>query len=265
MTRQDKAFAPARPSGLCVEFFGLPGSGKTTIARVVSTMLAQSDPGLIFAPNLLADEAGAAKRAAAKLRLVLSGLGRSAGQLGSASKAFLIRQPRLRDKLRAATAIATATAVYRHADHHQRQVIQDQGVLQALWSVQLRATGGNVGALVDPMLKEAAGSGRIHISVETPTRVCAERLGMRASKHSRMQTSAATQDANVWETAELLRRTLLGNLRAAYRKQGIAPRIIVVDGTADPISAARQIVAGLARTRQEMTAPQSQHLREVIA
>ena len=37
--------------GLKIEFFGLPGSGKTTVAREVHAALARIHPDLIFAPD----------------------------------------------------------------------------------------------------------------------------------------------------------------------------------------------------------------------
>jgi hypothetical protein len=256
---------PISDSHLQVEFFGLPGSGKTTIAREVYAMLASNSSRLIFAPELLRDEAGVTVRAAAKLRLILSDLGRGNAGLHTAREAFVIRQARLRDKIRAVFTIATVASLYKYIQRRRLGAVLDQGVLQALWSLQLRAVGGGGSALIAGMLKDAACSGRVHVSVETPPEVCLERLGLRASKHSRMQDTGATCDHRAWETAERLRLTVLRNLQAAYRKQGIPPWIIVVDGTADPVDAAGQIVAGLLRPRPDHVPPQSEYLRELKA
>lgn len=267
MTRHDPTYNPLPPTdqdtGLTVEFFGLPGSGKTTIAREVHALLARKHSGMVLASDILCDDAGLVPRAQRKLRLIFAGLGDGV-TIPAARRAFTFRQARLRDKLRAASTLATVTALYTHMRRRRLQAVLDQGMLQALWSVQLRATSGDVSALMELVLMDAAKSGRIHVSVETPTRVCAERLASRASKHSRMQTSGATKDPQAWETAELLRRSVLGSLRAAYRKQGIAPLIIVVDGTADPATAARQIMATLDRANSNHAFPPSNHLREIL-
>ncbi len=251
---RDPLFAYSPEACLQIEFFGLPGSGKTTIAREVHKILSRSRPDLLFAPELLRDEAGAKARAAAKLRLILSELGGDGIQ--TVRKVFAIRQAHLRDKARAVFSIATVMSLYNKITRRGADAVLDQGLLQALWSVQLRAADGGSAALVAATLKDAARSGRIHISVETPPAICAKRLGSRGSKHSRMQETTAARDHTAWESAEMLRQTLLGNLRAAYRKQGVPPRMIVVDGTADPVQTATQIVTGLLCANSDQVLPE---------
>lgn len=236
--------ADAQGDHFHAEFFGLPGSGKTTIAREVHKLLSRDHPELLFAPDLLCDEARVTQRLAAKLRLILSDFGGVNG-LGTIRQAFAIRQAHRRDKLRAVFTVATVASLNTRIRRRRLDAVLDQGSLQALWSVQLRAGGAGTGALVQRMLRDAAGSGRVHIAVETPPEVCNKRLNARISKHSRLQQAGAGADDAGWQTAELLRRTILRHLRVAYRHQGIEPRIIVVDGTPDAADVARQIVASL--------------------
>ena len=256
MPNPDEMHGAARPGReLCVEFFGLPGSGKTTIAREVHAILTRSTPGLILAPELLWDEAGAAVRVAAKLRLILSEFARNGALPDAVRKTFAIRQPRLRDTLRAVFTVATVVSLYANVGRRRISAVLDQGLLQALWTVQLRLPGTGCDALIADLLKDAAYSGRFHVAVQTPSEVCAERLEARASKHSRMLDSGAAGDPRAWAKAEHLHRTILSDFWATCRRQGTPQRVIVVDGTADPVEVAGQIVAAFLQFGQAPVLP----------
>jgi AAA domain len=229
--------------GPFVEFFGLPGSGKTTIARDVHAILARSAPGFIYAPQVLRDEAGTVARVAAKLRLILSDSVRNGFVNESVRCAFALRQPSLQDRLRAAFRVATVVSLYDSPALRQHGAVVDQGLLQALWSVRLRLPDDDCDMLTAALLKTAVAEGRHYVSVETPHEVCAERLAARLSKHSRMQQAWAVGNAEMWMRAEFLQRDILSDFRAASRNQGTRPRLIVVDGTAHPADVAGQIVA----------------------
>jgi RecA/RadA recombinase len=239
------ALAGLRPQ-TCVEFFGLPGSGKTTIAREVHAILSRRNPEMVFAPQLLRDEAGAVARAAAKLRLIVAEVARNKGWTDAVSQTIAIRQPRVRDSLRAVLSVATVGSLYANFQRRNVSAVLDQGLLQALWSVQLKADNGqDFRSLVAGTLTEAASSPRIHVAVETPQQVCVARLGSRVSKHSRMQGAEASGDRALWETAEHLRRTILADLGAVYQRLGVPDPTITVDGTADPVVTAGQIADAL--------------------
>lgn len=242
---QEPRIATAPGHGLKIEFFGLPGSGKTTVAREVHAMLSRRQPDLIFAPDLFRDEASKTVRAAAKLRLILSDLRHEGRGRNAVKQALAIRQPLLRDKLRAVSTVATVMALYAQLERRGLSAVLDQGLLQALWSVQLRARNGDTQALIGDALSDAVDKGRVYVSVATPAMICVDRLATRQSKHSRLQARGAADTERTWEKAEFLRRSLLNTLATAGRKQGIAPRIITVDGTARPDETAGQIVAQL--------------------
>ncbi|MEO8241979.1 MAG: AAA family ATPase [bacterium] len=243
----DGVFAAARSRpDLCVEFFGLPGSGKTTIAREVYAVLARRSPELVFAPRLLRDESGAAKRVTAKLRLIAAEAGRRGISLNHLRSTLAIRQPRLRDSLRAAFTVTTVMSLYGNLRRHHLGAVLDQGLLQALWSVLLFAKDDDKDStLIAGLLKDAVGSQRVYVAVEASPDLCAERLASRKSKHSRLQDSEAATDREMFLKAELLRQKILGDLRATYRKQGVPSLIITVDGSADPVISAKQIADAL--------------------
>jgi thymidylate kinase len=235
--------ASAAEGSLRIEFFGLPGSGKTTISREIYALLAASNREVVFAPEILRDDRGTIARAAAKLRVILSESARASQARAAIRSAFAIRQPSLRDKVRSVFTVATVMSLYSRLARERVSAVLDQGLLQALWSVRLRAgesRSGAASALADEILDFAASSGHVFVSVETPVSVCIQRLASRNSKHSRMQGSGAAGDELAWAKAESLRHAILGELKAAYVQKGVPERIIVVDGTESPIEVARR-------------------------
>jgi adenylate kinase family enzyme len=229
-------------TGLQLEFFGLPGSGKTTIAREVHAHLARTDHGVIFAADLLGDDNSKASRTAKKLGLVLGELLRDASGLAAVRRTLRVPQAGPRDKARAAFNLATVRSLYARLERRKENAVLDQGLLQALWSVQLRAPDGSADPLLRDILREAAPKRRIYVSVSTPPKVCAQRLATRASKHSRMQTQAdAQQQWQAWETAEKLRLSILQALRHATDAHGLSAQIIRVDGTSDTADIAASV------------------------
>ena len=250
---------------LCIEFFGLPGSGKSTIARETHAALSRIHPEIIFAPTLLSDTARAPVRVAAKLRLILSEIARNREIRDLARKTFATRQPRLRDRLRAVFTVVTVASLYSNLRRRHVGAVLDQGLLQAIWSIQLRLPITANNALVRDMIKSAAFAKRIYVSVEVPADVCAERLDARVSKHSRMQTTSAGRDLHAWEKAELLRRTILSDFLATCRKQGIPQHVIVIDGSADPKVSAGQIVAAYLQIRTAQVLPDDTQSRGMTA
>lgn len=230
------------PDGVCVEFFGLPGSGKTTIAREVHAALSRPDPGLIFSPRLLGDETRTAMRIATKMRLIVSEAVRRGWTVGEVRAVLAIRQPRPRDKLRAVLTVATIRSLYAWLRRHRRGAVLDQGLLQAIWTVLLFADEDEKsGRLVAEMLKDPVHQARVYVLVETAPETCGERLATRPSRHSRLQEHGRATDHRLLRKADLLRRKIIADLRATC----LPGRIITVDGSADPRISAAQIIDAL--------------------
>ena len=225
-----------------VEFFGLPGSGKTTVARDIHARLVRAAPALVFSPVALRDDSTVMRRVTAKAGLIVGELGRDWNFRHALQQTLAIPQPSLRDAGRAVFTLSTVLSLYRQLERRQLTAVFDQGLLQALWSIRLRAKRGHRHDFADDLLDDAARSARVHVFVDTPPDLCAERLAGRSSKHSRLQRAGASGG---WQAADDLCRTLLVELRGRYEVAGLSPGIVEVDGRMDPATTAHRVLEAL--------------------
>ncbi len=238
------------PGRLEIEFFGLPGSGKTTIAKQLVSQLSVSNAPLVFGPTLVRDDAAAKRRVLAKLQLIGLEIGLGGAAMRAVVRAAAVPQANILDRAKAAFNFATVISLYRFLERSGQSGVVDQGVLQAIWSIGLRATGLKVtdGFSIAPwadVVAESANEIRIHVSVESPISLCMQRLDLRSAKHSRMQAGELSGSLRAWKRAELLRQEILAELQSAYGRRGVRPRLIAVDGTSAPEEAARSILTRL--------------------
>lgn len=193
-----------------VEMLGLPGSGKTTLAR--ETCLALQGRGV---PASVVDEPISAavpwarrvgRRTSAAARATLR---RPCWSLTSAARITSVRQRSGRDT---ASALAQWLAVCDLAGRARAGAgihLLEEGPLQTLWTLGLRSPGTVPARLLQAWPRAAAPD--VVVVLDVPLEVIEARLRRRASKHSRSQ-----QLPPELLTLELLRgRDLLAELTAS--------------------------------------------------
>lgn len=238
-----------RPPPMQVEFFGLPGSGKTTLARALMPLLAARDPATIFSPCVTRDELPGGRRALARVLLILRGLpGRRADWRAIRSIAA-IEQPHIRDSAKSLFNYMTVASMYRHVDRAQCSALTDQGILQAIWSAHLRASDPFSAESWEPLLSAEARTPKLYVCVETPVDVCMSRLESRPERHSRMQSGEFLRDLRLWNYAESVRRELVDGLISSYQRLGLPPRVVRIDGVQEPEASANGL---LTRVREDL-------------
>ena len=154
-----------------IEFFGLPGSGKTTIAREVHTLLASRDQTTLYAPDITRDHAAALPRTLARGLLIARRLPWQRASWPPVRAVAAVGQPSLRDKSKALFNTMTVAALYAELDPPPERGHRS-GDAQAIWSVHLRARDGFSAARWSPLLDREAGRPRLYASVETPAATC---------------------------------------------------------------------------------------------
>jgi hypothetical protein len=177
---------PVPSPGLTVELVGIPGSGKSRLARTLTAELsgrglAVSLPQVPFGPGVpvglrLARKAGAVGAAALSAPRSTAQLTRAvvrSGQPGAADLAGRLVQ----------LLVAQNTAV--RSLRLPGVSVLDEGLVQALWSIGIR---GNVASLLDGWVPPAPPSAQqLLVVLHTAPEVALERLANRTSQHSRTQ------------------------------------------------------------------------------
>ena len=208
-----------------VEFVGLPGSGKTTIARALHRRLVRAVPTAIWGPDLIADDATWMRRVFGKAATFLrSGVQDVTLPLAAAR----VPQPSMRDRLRSASTVASVVGQYAAVRRAEAPAILDQGAMQAAWTVGLRGCVPHADRIAARLLGMAAAPDVRVIHVASPTETCYRRLVDRTSRHSRLQY-ASGNDAAQWTRAE----RLLNSLLREYEKHYPDSSAIKCDGEAD--------------------------------
>lgn len=237
-----------------LEFFGLPGSGKTTLARACRDLMAREDPRVTFAPRLTRDDWPGARRSLARIALILRGLPGAPAERRAARLIAALPQPGPRDRAKVLFNALTVAALYQRLRGSEGGFVVDQGILQAIWSAYLRAPVPFALEPWLPVLAPGATPGRAYVCVVTPVETCVRRLDARPGKHSRMQSPGLPRDDPSWTRAEAIRQALVAGLVAADGSSGAPPRVILADGSRDPEASAARVLALLRTPRAGSTA-----------
>jgi len=210
--------------GTVVELCGLPGAGKSTIARaVVASLRVRGVPTTeVMAP--LGPAASRAERLRRKAGVVGRGLVAPGGPAIVGNVAFRSDQADGRDRLARPVNLLVVRDAVRRAHRRAGVHVLDQGPVQEWWSAALRGDEDRVleWAAADPNPRAD-----LLVRVDAPIPVLHERLTRREQRQSRLEAVAdADLDAALRRGADLLDAVCA---RLATGAAG-APRVVRVDG-----------------------------------
>jgi thymidylate kinase len=223
---EGSAAASARP-GLLVEFVGLPGAGKSSIALRVGQLLAARGLAVEHATYPLAHAGSRIARRRRKLAAALHGLARSPSHAWRV--AGVVRradQRRFTDAARLVLNAWMIAGALRHGDVGPRLCLADQGMGQLAWSILLGARQALTEEVVEAMLATVPGPLTVialHASLDT----IARRLAARERPQSRLERAGPA-------SCSLARgETVLRELLAALARRAPAVRTLVFDNDDD--------------------------------
>jgi hypothetical protein len=229
-------------ASLVVEFAGLPGSGKTTVAAATrATLLAAGVPTRVSDASI---SAAAPARSRIRRRLALAAAEVCRHPLRGAGVALAVRRLAPDSSRDAAAGAVQWFAVHRLMARACRTPgvhLLEEGAVQTGWTLALRSRGRP-----DELLRLLGRSRsqlaerRLLVVVEAPLDLVATRLATRSSRHSRTQLLAEPQ-----RSAELVAgRELLRTILAASDGGHL---LVVNDGRESPDELGRRVVGWVLR------------------
>lgn len=173
-------------TGLLIELLGLPGSGKTSLARETCAVLRSRGVDAASADRLISAAeprtSRLVRRTSASARTALR---RPRWTLQSATQIASVRQPSRRDTasvLAQWLAVCELSAAARGTDGVH---LLEEGPRQTLWTLMLRSPDTLPRGLLEGL--PAAARTDLVVVLDVPVEVVEARLLRRASKHSRSQ------------------------------------------------------------------------------
>jgi len=203
---------------LVVEFCGLPGSGKSSVAAHTCRALRSAGVDAYVADLPVS---AAAPRPARVLRRGSLALRQAAGGPGGASRAARVMaatRPTTRDGVALLAQLLAVQGLISQAQRGDRVALLEEGLVQTLWSVGLRSSVDRLDRLVDWLAMTTRAD--VVVLVDAPTGTVLDRLAARPSRHSRTQRLAP--DRRLPELA--LGRGLLDGLLAGLPGQVLTVR-----------------------------------------
>jgi thymidylate kinase len=223
-----------RPRGLTVELAGIPGAGKSRLARTFAAGLTARGVPVLQPQNLLGPATPAARRLARKAAASAAAALRDPGTSARSVRAIARSgQPGAPDVAGRVVQWLVAQHVTAVARRRGAVSLVDEGLVQCLWSIGLRGD-------VEPVLTALA-SARIHrpdvlVVVRVDPEIALARLAARASRHSRTQLLPESD-----RLTELTRGDLVLERLVAWCSDKLSIPVIDLAGS-DDAAADRELV-----------------------
>jgi predicted kinase len=236
-----------------IEFMGLPGSGKSTIAAHLESDLKQQGFKTVSRSAELADNYPFVWRHCRRLLRVVRNAGRCRRLYLDTFKLITDSGQKSHwDRAKVTWNLWSVIALMTDCRAAVDSVtIIDQGLFQAIWSIQLSSSKELSAAVWTELLSAAGIADVLVVNVQSEIPIVSNRLVARASKRARLDRQAHDVHADAWQIAAGNMAALINLAQAALPCDQLGDRVITIENdTTCPQAAASNIaIAFLARTR----------------
>lgn len=211
-----------------IEFFGLPGSGKTRISRELMRLMRANDLCVSFSGDWMGDGKHATWRTLRRLRLVLGEAPRHFGNLYRGARLIWSRSEGVADGLHSLWNFLSVEAMASRQLRGHGILVLDQGLVQAIWSARMRETQDGPAAGWHALVEDAWLGQCLFVQVECSLDVAIERLAARKARTSRMQRPGQLQELALWSRGAALVTELGEMLETGLRHRSLANRRVAI-------------------------------------
>lgn len=173
---------------IVIEFFGLPGAGKTTLSKRLTELLRERGATVDNPSNDMDHIPAGLRRIIRKLHFVIRELSHHpASSLRAALTISGHRQGSTKGLIKVLVNWWFVADLLRTRDGSAHFRILDQGICQALWSIGLTGKAGNLLAHCDNLIFESIPFPHVVVLVEANIETVVERLTKREGRNSRIE------------------------------------------------------------------------------
>ena len=257
--RIDRAYAAASVWGdssrrriAAVEFVGLPGSGKTTIARELIGLLREQRAPVRFSGDIMGDELPFLRRSLRRLALVSQAVVHAGDKMYSASRGLTPQHALGKGAVKTWWNFLSVLAMQARVQR-KGMLIADQGLAQGIWTARIRHGRDaipvqSVSEELDDWIDET-----LFIHVDAPTPIAQQRLAPRRQRTSLFQEPDCIGDASLWACGEEVVERIQREIGEALESRGLSDRLLRIPsgGSDTPLDRAKTILEHLVKLELE--------------
>jgi hypothetical protein len=243
-----RAIAASRRPITTIEFLGLPGSGKTAIARKLLALMREDRPMVRFSRDTMGMDLPFLRRSLRRLALVTGAFLRAPLTMCLAARGLTPELAVSRDGLKTRWNFWSVLAMQLRPAR-KGLLIAEEALGQAIFTARVHHGERAVPpSIVFPRLENWLGE-TLFIHVDAPPGVARQRLAGRRERTSRFQEADRIEDVGLWARGEAAIERVAQEIGEELRRRNLRGRLLRVasDGDDTPLDRAKLIYEHLQR------------------